>query len=63
VVVLACFFSVWDTKRSGFCFIFRILEIKLGFVTGRIDNRNLARASYRQQMAEAIAAGIIQYFR
>jgi N-acetylmuramoyl-L-alanine amidase len=37
--------------------------VEVGFVTGRIDNRNLARASYRQQMAEAIAAGIIQYLR
>lgn len=37
--------------------------VEVGFVTGRIDNRNLARASYGQQMAEAIAAGIIQYLR
>lgn len=37
--------------------------VEVGFVTGRIDNRNLANANYRKQMAQAIAAGIIQYFR
>jgi N-acetylmuramoyl-L-alanine amidase len=37
--------------------------VEVGFVTGSIDGRNLARASYRQQMAEAIAAGIIQYLQ
>jgi N-acetylmuramoyl-L-alanine amidase len=37
--------------------------VEVGFVTGSIDNRNLASSAYRQQMAEAIAAGIIEYFR
>jgi N-acetylmuramoyl-L-alanine amidase len=37
--------------------------VEVDFVTGRIDNRNLARASDCRLMAEAIAAGIIQYLR
>ena len=37
--------------------------VEVGFVTGGIDSRNLANASYRKRMAEAIAAGIVQYFR
>jgi N-acetylmuramoyl-L-alanine amidase len=37
--------------------------VEVGFVTGSQDGTNLARASYRQRMAEAIADGIIQYLR
>lgn len=37
--------------------------VETGFVTGTIDNRNLSKATYRQRIAEAIADGIIEYFR
>jgi len=37
--------------------------VEVGFVTGEKDNRNLANPRYRQRMAEAIAAGIIDYLR
>jgi N-acetylmuramoyl-L-alanine amidase len=37
--------------------------VEVGFVTGEKDNRNLANPRYRQQMAAAIAAGIIDYLR
>jgi N-acetylmuramoyl-L-alanine amidase len=37
--------------------------VEVGFVTGEKDNRNLANPRYRQRMAEAIAAGIINYLR
>lgn len=37
--------------------------IEVGFVTGSIDNRNLSNPSYRQQLAEAIANGILEYLR
>ncbi|MGK7884690.1 MAG: N-acetylmuramoyl-L-alanine amidase, partial [Crocosphaera sp.] len=37
--------------------------VEVGFVTGRVDNRNLNSASYRQKMAEAIADGITEYLR
>jgi N-acetylmuramoyl-L-alanine amidase len=37
--------------------------VEVGFVTGRVDNRNLNSASYRQKMAEAIANGITEYLR
>lgn len=40
-----------------------INSLEVGSIAGRIDNRNLARASYRRQMVEAIAAGILQYLR
>ena len=37
--------------------------VEVGFVTGSQDSRNLASAGFRQQMAEAIAAGIVQYLK
>lgn len=37
--------------------------IEVGFVTGRIDSQNLSNPTYRKRMAEAIANGILQYFR
>jgi N-acetylmuramoyl-L-alanine amidase len=37
--------------------------VETGFVTGREDGPNLARPTFRTRMAEAIAAGILQYFR
>lgn len=37
--------------------------VEVGFVTGSIDNRNLSNPSYRQQLAEAIANGILDYLR
>lgn len=37
--------------------------VEVGFVTGRIDHRNLNSANYRQKLAKAIADGIIQYLR
>ncbi|MGK7939854.1 MAG: N-acetylmuramoyl-L-alanine amidase [Crocosphaera sp.] len=37
--------------------------VEVGFVTGRVDNRNLSSTSYRQKMAEAIANGITEYLR
>jgi N-acetylmuramoyl-L-alanine amidase len=37
--------------------------VETGFVTGAEDAPRLATASYRQQMAQAIARGIIQYLR
>lgn len=37
--------------------------VEVGFVTGREDAAKLSSASYRRQMAEAIARGILQYIR
>lgn len=37
--------------------------VEVGFVTGRVDNRNLSNPTYRKRMAEAIANGILEYFR
>lgn len=37
--------------------------VEVGFVTGRDDAAKLSSASYRRQMAEAIARGILQYIR
>jgi len=37
--------------------------VEVGFLTGSVDNRNLANASYRQRMGEAIAQGIMEYLR
>jgi N-acetylmuramoyl-L-alanine amidase len=37
--------------------------VEVGFVTGAQDSRQLASPSYRQRMAEAIAAGIIAYLQ
>ncbi|BFM38122.1 N-acetylmuramoyl-L-alanine amidase [Synechocystis sp. LKSZ1] len=37
--------------------------VEVGFVTGAQDSRQLANPSYRQRMAEAIAAGIISYLQ
>lgn len=37
--------------------------VEVGFVTGRVDNRNLNSPSYRKKMAEAIANGITEYLR
>ncbi|MGV0027334.1 N-acetylmuramoyl-L-alanine amidase [Phormidesmis priestleyi] len=37
--------------------------VEVGFVTGRDDAAKLSTASYRRQMAEAIARGILQYRR
>lgn len=37
--------------------------VETGFVTGAEDAPKLATASYRQQLAQAIARGIIQYLR
>ncbi len=37
--------------------------VEVGFVTGSQDSRNLSNASFQQQMAEAIAAGIVQYLK
>lgn len=37
--------------------------VETGFVTGRDDAAKLSTASYRRQMAEAIARGILQYIR
>jgi N-acetylmuramoyl-L-alanine amidase len=37
--------------------------VEVGFVTGNQDSRNLSNASFQQQMAEAIAAGIVQYLK
>ena len=37
--------------------------VEVGFVTGQDDSRNLSNPSYRQNMAEAIADGIIQYLQ
>ncbi|KAM3090984.1 N-acetylmuramoyl-L-alanine amidase [Phormidesmis sp. 146-35] len=37
--------------------------VEVGFVTGRDDAAKLSTASYRRQMAEAIARGILQYMR
>lgn len=37
--------------------------VEVGFVTGRIDSRNLNSASYRKKLAEAIADGITEYLR
>lgn len=37
--------------------------VEVGFVTGQEDSQNLTNAAYRQRMAEAIAQGIVQYFR
>lgn len=37
--------------------------IEVGFVTGSQDSRNLASPRFRQQMAEAIAAGIVEYLK
>jgi N-acetylmuramoyl-L-alanine amidase len=37
--------------------------VEVGFVTGREDAENLRRAEYQTQMANAIAAGILQYIQ
>ncbi len=37
--------------------------VEVGFVTGREDAANLRNPNFRRQMAEAIAAGIIEYSR
>lgn len=37
--------------------------VEVGFVTGSQDSRNLSNARFQQQMAEAIAAGIVQYLK
>jgi N-acetylmuramoyl-L-alanine amidase len=37
--------------------------VEVGFVTGSQDGRNLGSSSYRRKMAEAIAQGVIQYFK
>ncbi|MFM7408926.1 MAG: N-acetylmuramoyl-L-alanine amidase [Cuspidothrix sp.] len=37
--------------------------VETGFVTGREDVANLTNSTYQNQMAEAIAQGIIQYLR
>ncbi|AFZ48388.1 N-acetylmuramoyl-L-alanine amidase [Cyanobacterium stanieri PCC 7202] len=37
--------------------------VEVGFLTGSIDNRNLSNPSYRRQMGEAIAHGIMEYLR
>ncbi|MEM8777853.1 MAG: N-acetylmuramoyl-L-alanine amidase [Cyanobacteria bacterium P01_G01_bin.49] len=37
--------------------------VEVGFVTGRIDNRNLNSVSYRNKLAKAIADGITEYLR
>jgi N-acetylmuramoyl-L-alanine amidase len=37
--------------------------VEVGFVTGNEDSRNLSNGRFRQQMAEAIAAGIVQYLK
>lgn len=37
--------------------------VEVGFVTGREDAANLAQASYRSEMAQAIAEGILRYFQ
>ncbi len=54
--------------RRGLCYVLRKTSmpaalIEVGFVTGSIDNRNLSNPSYRQQLAEAIANGILEYLR
>ena len=55
------------TKRARFYVLRKTsmpaVLVEVGFVTGSIDSRNLASTSYRQRMAEAIANGIILYFR
>jgi N-acetylmuramoyl-L-alanine amidase len=35
--------------------------VEVGFVTGRQDAARLSTASFRSQMADAIARGILQY--
>jgi N-acetylmuramoyl-L-alanine amidase len=37
--------------------------VETGYVTGRLDASNLAKPSYRTQMAQAIGTGILQHFR
>jgi N-acetylmuramoyl-L-alanine amidase len=37
--------------------------VETGFITGREDVANLTNSTYQNQMAEAIAQGIIQYLR
>ena len=37
--------------------------VEVGFLTGNQDAANLTRSSYRRQMAEAIAAGILEYIK
>lgn len=37
--------------------------VETGFVTGRQDARNLANSAFRARMAEAIAEGILRYFK
>jgi N-acetylmuramoyl-L-alanine amidase len=37
--------------------------VEVGFVTGREDAAKLSNPSYRTQMAQAIARGIIQYLQ
>lgn len=37
--------------------------VEVGFVTGREDAPRLATAAYQQQLAQAIADGILQYLK
>jgi N-acetylmuramoyl-L-alanine amidase len=37
--------------------------VEVGFVTGRDDASKLSSSSYRKQMADSIARGILQYIR
>ena len=37
--------------------------VEVGFVTGQFDSRNLANPTYRSQMAQAIALGILRYLQ
>lgn len=37
--------------------------VEVGYVTGSSDSKKLANPSYRRKMAEAIANGILEYFR
>lgn len=37
--------------------------VEVGFLTGSVDNRNLSNPTYRRQMGEAIAHGIMEYLR
>ena len=37
--------------------------VEVGFLTGREDAANLSNSNYRSQMAEAIAAGVLEYIK
>jgi N-acetylmuramoyl-L-alanine amidase len=37
--------------------------IETGYVTGRVDAKNLSSPNYRTRMAQAIGSGVLQYFR